>query len=56
MIRFGKWKFKMWYYTKKEAERVASALRKRGKETKIKRDTNLNKPEGGKYIYDVWYR
>lgn len=50
------WKYDMWYYTKKEAEQVALRLRKEGKLTKIVRRSNLNKPEGGKYIYGVWYR
>ena len=52
----NKWRFKMWYYTKREAEKVAVSLRKRGKTTKITRSKNLNQPEGGKYIYNVWYR
>jgi len=52
----NKFRLKMWYYTKKEAEKVAAGLRKRGKTTKITRSKNLNKPEGGKYIYNVWYK
>jgi len=52
----AKWKYKMWYYTKKEAEKVASGLKKRGYNIKITRSKNLNTPEGGKYIYNVWYK
>lgn len=51
-----KWKSRMWYYTKKEAEQVASGLRREGKKTKITRSKNLNQPEGGKHIYNVWYK
>lgn len=51
-----KWKYKMWYYTKREAEQVAARLRAKGGETKIRKAVNLNRPRGGKYVYDVWYR
>ena len=56
ILKAGKWKLKMWYYTKGEAEEVAAKLRRQGKQTKISRDKNLNRPHGGKHIYDVWYR
>lgn len=51
-----KWKFSMWYYTKKEADKRVSGFKKRGKATKIVRSKNLNVPAGGKYIYEVWYK
>lgn len=50
------WKFKMWYYTKAEAEKVVTGYKKKGYKTRITRSKNLNQPEGGKYIYNVWYR
>lgn len=52
----AKWKFRMWYYTKKEAGEIAGGLKRKGYKTKITKSKNLNAPEGGKYIYNVWYK
>jgi len=52
-----KWKLKMWYYTKTEAEKVARGFRTKGQQVRITSAPNLNRPSaGGKHIYDVWYR
>ena len=51
------WHYKMWYYTKAEAEKVAAALRRDGKKTMVKRGVNHNYPHGGgRWVYDVWWK
>ena len=53
----AKWKFQMWYYTKKDAQQAASNAKKQGyKQVRITRAKNLNLLGGGKYRYNVWYR
>ncbi len=52
----NKWQFKMWYYTKSEAEKIAGSFKKRGFKTRITRSKNRNLPEGSGHIYNVWYR
>ncbi len=56
MVTKSKWQYKMWYYTKKDAKKVADSLKKRGFKTRITRAKNLNQPEGGRYIHNVWYK
>lgn len=51
-----KWKYQMWYYTKREALQHAKSAERQGYKTKITRAKNLNRPEGGKWRYNVWYK